>query len=104
MQRGKQNISGGRQAYRADEATAPFGPSPPTPHAYRADEAATAFGLSPPIRRAYRVNEAAAILGVSRSTLYKLMKPGGGLAWVQICGFRAVTPEAMDDLLAGGKK
>jgi hypothetical protein len=104
MQRGKQNISGGRQAYRVDEATTPFGPSPPTPHAYRANEAAATLGVSPPIRRAYRVNEAAAPLGVSRSTLYKLMKPGGGLAWVQIAGFRAITPEAIDDLLAGGQK
>jgi hypothetical protein len=32
------------------------------------------------------------------------MEPGGGLAWVQIAGFRAITPKAIDDLLAGGQK
>jgi excisionase family DNA binding protein len=52
--------------------------------------------------RSLRVNDAAAIYGVSRSTLYKLMKPGGPLRSVKLGGRRLIPVDALEALIAGG--
>jgi excisionase family DNA binding protein len=51
--------------------------------------------------RAMRVNDAAANYGLSRSTLYKLMAPGGGLRSVKIGGRRLIPVDAIEALIAG---
>jgi excisionase family DNA binding protein len=58
-------------------------------------------GGGSPQPRALRVNDAAAIYGLSRSTLYKLMAPGGGLRSVKVGGRRLVPVDAMEALISG---
>jgi excisionase family DNA binding protein len=55
-------------------------------------------------RRAYQVNEAVAAYRLSRSTLYRLMAPGGGLRSVKIGGRRLIPVEAIEALLKGGDR
>jgi excisionase family DNA binding protein len=55
-------------------------------------------------KRALRINEAAAAYGLSRSTLYKLMAPGGPLRSVKVGGRRLIPVEALEALLSTGDK
>jgi predicted DNA-binding transcriptional regulator AlpA len=57
-------------------------------------------------RLSYRINELPGLTGLSRSTLYKYMKPGADgtpprLRWVPMGSFRLVPAEAIDELLGG---
>ena len=57
-----------------------------------------------PNRLAFRVNEAARVSGLSRSTLYKLMKPGGPLRSTRVGGRRLIPADALHALFSEGAK
>ena len=63
----------------------------------------TSHTSHPDEKRAYRVNEAVAAYGISRGTIYKLIK-SGALPSIRVGGRRLLPADALEALIAGGKK